>query len=669
MTKAGRQTGRDATLPTPPLGHAPRRTVILLIVLALIALVWPLSRWLLTHSVAPPPATDDIQERLRYFRTRVKNDPSDTSAYVELGRLAESAGYYMAGLEQLQIARALGASDAQTARLMGRCMMRLGRTDEGRAELERAVRAQPDNVDAALDIAVVYYEAGRSEDALRTLRFYRAHHPLTSGAPVAAQREPTEKLMNAFTQVGDVETGAELAKRVIALAPNEPNGYAVAGRNLLAQKRPAEAAELLARAVKLAPDNATVHYLYGMALARLPGKRPEALVQWQAAVAKEDHALAYGEIGGEYARQKDWRRAAIAYLHMGQIEKEDPRPYLLSAAAWQEEGDSERSLYCRAKATLLQGNGPAAVQQFKVLAQSADPDRRQRGIDGCVEAYRLLPRMRNEELGFLMQARFTSAAEKAMRIADVYGELKNFGKRKAYLEKALQLDPSLAGHVHHELGKIEETNGFREEAEAEYKLSIAARAQDASCHRSLCLLYLDTRDKDDRVRLAVREAEQVVRLSPGEASDQYQLGVAYAAAKDYLAAVKVLQHAIDLQPGYGPPYLDLGQIAQRLGNRERANELFQLYRKYQAYDLQKQTLTTRARTDNKNAGAQIALADFCLRAHDYTQAAFFYTRAVRLKPQDRLYRAKLGKAYTLLGRPDEQQEESPTEGTSGSLHP
>lgn len=628
----------------------------LLSLLALLVAAGPVSRVYNARSrPAQPSASATDAVRLRYYSARVHTDPSDVAAYIELGRLKERNGYYMAALDQLHIARALGAPDGQTARLIGRCELRLGRTEVGQSELEKAVRAQPDGVDAALDIAAAYFEVGRNKDARQTLNFYLLHHSQLLRSPSPQQREPVEKLMNAFTQVGDTRTGTLLAEQVVRLAPGEPDGYAVIGRNLLDLDRPEKAIEPLKQAAVLAPENASVHYLYGLALARIPGKRSEALAEWQKSVEKEDHSLAFGEIGHEYSLQKDWRRAAVAYLRQAQIEKENPRPYQLASEMCSRAHQTEWAELCRAKAALLQGSYPVALAGYRRLAGHADPVWRQRGIDGCIDAYRQMPQRKQEYLNFVLKAAFPQPSDQAIRVADAYGEVHEFDKRKEYLHRSLQLDPSLDGHVHHELGKIAENAGLRDEAEREYQQAVAAQPKEKEYHRSLSKIYLDRRDMGDRLRLAVREAEEVVKLSAGEARDYHRLGVAYTASKDYPGAVTALQHAIDLQPGYGPAYLDLAQLSQRMGNRERSTELFQLYRNFQTFDLQKQTLLTRARANRKDASAQAGLADFYVRARDFAQAAAYYERAVRLSPANGLYREELARTYSLLGRTDDQQ--------------
>jgi len=645
-----------------------RRLFIYLIVLALALAVLPLSRYYMARSTPPPPPTAETSTLLRYYRTRIKTDPSDVPSYLQLGRLEEHIDYYNSSLEHLQIARALGAPDSKTARLMGRCWLRLSRVEEGQSELEKAVRAQPDDVDAALEIAGYYFEAGRTSDALKILKFYLSHHPKLITDPSKNRREAVEKLMNAFVQVGDLKTGTDLAEKLIQLAPDEPNGYAVAGRCLLEEKRWSEAAERLAKSAALAPKMGSVHYYYGIALSHLPNQRRQALVEWEQAVASEDLAPAYIEIGREYARKKDWRRAAIAYLRAATIFKDDPDAYQLASILWQRAGRKELAHLCLARAALLSGDAQTALRESKSLVNSLDATWQQRGIDGCVEAYRLLPQKKAEHLQFLLNAKFLDQSDRAIRISDAYGELKNYDKRKEYLQRALRLNPLLAGHVHMELGKLAENAGHPDEAEIEYSQSIAADPQDPAVHRLLRNLYLNRRDMGDRLHRAIAEGEKVISLRPGEAADYHQLGVAYEAAGDYPHAVQALQHAIDLQPGYGPPYLALGQVSLHLGNRERGEELLRLYRKFQAFDLEKQTLTTQARVHRKNAAAQAALGSFYVRAQDFSRAATMFNLAARLAPNNREYSSRRDQIYSKLGRLDTpQQETQPDKALEGAL--
>jgi tetratricopeptide (TPR) repeat protein len=100
---------------------------------------------------------------------------------------------------------------------------------------------------------------------------------------------------------------------------------------------------------------------------------------------------------------------------------------------------------------------------------------------------------------------------------------------------------------------IAETRGARDEAERHYEQAAAAAPDQARYRATLARIYLDRRSQGDRLDRAVREARRTVELDPDDAEAYYQLGLAYVAAAKLPQAARALEHAMDLQPGFGPP--------------------------------------------------------------------------------------------------------------------
>ena len=118
----------------------------------------------------------------------------------------------------------------------------------------------------------------------------------------------------------------------------------------LARRNWAEADRHLRRAVDLAPENADLRYLHGVALKRIPGRIEEALKEWQKAAEIGSLAGAYHELGQEYEKRKDWRRAAIGALRAASLTETDPALYDHAARMCAKNDQSEMSVLCRARA-------------------------------------------------------------------------------------------------------------------------------------------------------------------------------------------------------------------------------------------------------------------------------------------------------------------------------
>lgn len=636
----------------------PRRVLVLLGLLAAVIALLPISRRVLLHPTPPPPPPSaGTEAQARYLLARIKAYPDDAAAYFGLAQIDEQHGYYMKALDRLDAARALGLPEDRTALLRGRCLLQLARHEEARVELEKAARAHPNNVDAAVSLAMLYRTLEREKDAARVLRFFVRHHPSLLTPSTPAPPEALEKLAVAFADVNEPTMALALARQVIRKAPGAPGGHVVAGKSLLVLNRPQEALVPLQRAVELAPNVAPLRYLYGTALSLVPGQRDGALKQWQRTIALDNRfGKAYFQLGQEYARRGDWRRAATGYMLASERGAHGAEALRRAAEMYARLKYSAAATLYGARAAAASGDNEAALRKYLTLARNPDPAWRRQGIDGAAEIYHKLRQYRLY-IAFVQKMATGGTVEDLMRVADAYGDLKEFGKRAFYLKKALAKDPTVAAHVHHELGVTAEVRGAHDEAERLYEQAAAEAPGEARHHSTLARIYLTRQNQKDRLSRAIQAARRAVELSPQEGEAYHQLGVAYKAAGNLPQAVQTLQHAIDLQPGYGPSYLQLGQVYKQLGDRTRADEMLKLYRKYEAFDLEKQRLSTQAKTRRDDPAAAIMLAEFFVRARDYLNASIYYERVMRLTPGDAASRRRLAYLYRILDRNEDAQEQ------------
>ncbi len=120
------------------------------------------------------------------------------------------------------------------------------------------------------------------------------------------------------------------------------------------------------------------------------------------------------------------------------------------------------------------------------------------------------------------------------------------------------------------------------------------------------------------------------------------------AKEDWTRAARNLEHALDLLPGDGATYQELGRVYAHLGDKAGSEQMFALYRKYVDYDLKRQTLLTRSRAARKDPAAQIAVGQFMEQAGDYSGAITYYRLAQTLRPGDGALQAKMRHLETAL---------------------
>jgi len=632
------------------------RTGALVALLIGLAIAWPISRRLLLRPApAPLPASADDAARIRYDLAEVQAHPADGAAYQDLGSAYGRQGYYMAALKSFALAQAMGISEEKLAHDEGRCLLNLGRDDEARSILATAARYEPDSAEVVLDQAVVEEDQNREREAGRLLQEFVQRHPDLAQRPASGQQNELRGLAIALGNANRPDLALPLAQQLIRLAPQDAAGYTIAGKDLLTLHRPQEALLPLQTAVRLAPDVPELHHLYAAALTQTGGHPDEALTEWQRTVAlKPDDGEAFYQIGMEYRRRHSWRRAATGLMQAMQLGSHGARTAALAAEMWERAGGRTETIFCRSQAEQLSGDSKAALQDYLKLSQDRDTRWRDIGINGAADIYHAMHRYR-EYLALIKQAAASGRAEDIMRLADAYGYLTDWGNRVLWLRKALARDPKMAAHIHHELGTIAESQGSRDEAEREYEQSVALAPKNAPYCVQLSQLYMERASLDDRAKRALQMAERAVQIDPQSADAYYQLALTCVATGQLKPAITAFQHAIDLQPGYGPSYRELGQTYIRLGDTAQGKMMLALYRKYEAFDLEKQQLTTRAKAHPADAASQMALGDFYVRARDFSHATQLYERAVKLAPDSRVAHAHLARLYRALGRDDDAE--------------
>ncbi len=639
-----------ASFPAKKTSHLP----LLLTGLALVSLAYPVSRFLFVRTPSDPASNAPELVKMAHYARRIEENPADRAAYLSLGKLEEANGYFFLALKHLYAARVLGASDQETAPPIGRSLNHLGRADEAKPELEKAAAAFPDSAEAAANLAGLYDEDGQPQKASQILRHFLEQHPALLNAAAPAQENEVERLTFCFAQIGDDEMTLKTAGHLITLAPDKPVGYALAGKAALALNRPQKAADLLKKAVQLAPREAATHYNYGVALALL-GDHDTALHEWQQTIMLNRGALeAYYRLTEEYTRRKQYAEAAFAASHAAVTARNNPQICELAASFLEKAGNHVEADYWKATAAGLKQDFAASLRlSQKVLASSSDPAWKKRALAGIAEAYRGMKR--NEDyLKTIRQIAVTDSVNDDLLMATAYDRTNNTRPQIEFLKKALKKDPSLAPMIHAQLAEVAKLRGDRDDAEREMLAALAIRPNDTSVLRALGNLYFERRNEGDRLNRAIEVYEKAAHLNPQEALEFQHLGLAYAAAENWRRAAHNLEHSIDLQPGHGPSYKELGRVYEKMGDKSSGEQMIALYKKYVAFDMERQTLFTRARNNKTDPLPLIELGDFQFRAGDLTQAADLYERAYKLKPKDAPLRDKLYRTYGRLGRTDAQ---------------
>lgn len=622
-----------------------RRIHLLLGALIAGAVALPVSRIWLTGTPPPPPATAAFDVKRRYWSERVKKDPSDVPAYVALGELEEREGYYLSARRRLLAARALGAPDSRVSPPLGRALSHLAREEEAQVELEKAARLFPDALEPALNLAGFFVDArqsGRARDLLRD--WVRAH-------PDFADRDGLERLALALLSCGD-ETGADrMASKLVEIAPQDPGALSLAARCAFDAGDAPRAQRHLEALLPDAPDPAAAQYLYGLILQRQK-KHDAALKAWQTANQLNPAAPdLYEKIGQEYARRGDWKRAAFALDRVASVDQGYPAA-VRAARACEKAGRAADAAYWDAVAMGLRGEFAKALELSRAAARTSDPERRRRADTARAEALRGLKRTA-EYVRTIEEITRAGTADDLLLRAYAYYQAEtqqSLVQRLECLRQAAALAPERRAAISLQIAEQLRRTGRRDEAEKEMEAALAVAPDDPELVRTLGGFYLDRADRGERLAKATTLSEKAVRLTPDDEQAWLQLGQCHAARGDLARAAACLEHVVDLEPGFGPGYLELARVYARIGDRDGNKEMMRLYARYVAFQQKHETLQTRARSPKASIADIAAFADLLLGAGDFEGATAEYQRIMARTPKDPKVRRTLRQLYLRTGR-------------------
>jgi tetratricopeptide (TPR) repeat protein len=145
--------------------------------------------------------------------------------------------------------------------------------------------------------------------------------------------------------------------------------------------------------------------------------------------------------------------------------------------------------------------------------------------------------------------------------------------------EALHLEPKLSG-VHFELAELlktlPSTPENQAETKAEYKLALEQNPLDEKAHLRLAAIAEQSGDQKTALELYTR----AVALQPDDAEACYDLGNLFVAMNEPEKAVKLLEHAAQMDPTNATIHFRLGTVYRRLGRDADAQREIEQYRKY-----------------------------------------------------------------------------------------
>ncbi len=428
-----------------------------------------------------------------------------------------------------------------------------------RAELERALKANPGLADAYLNLGMVEYHLGDTAKAIPHL------HRATELLPESF--EAHYGLALAYLRARNTGEGIRELERARQINPRHPDAAYNLGIVLLGQGKAEEAARLFSETRQLKPDRPDVSFY--VVYAALENRRFE-----EAEREANERAKVFG---------KDFQwRSGVGRLFLEHGRARDALPHLEEAVSLQPDSTEMRRLlaaarielhnpagalealqnpqtaedhYLRASALYLLRKYPEAQReaqqalqaeprQAKYLLLAAQLAQRagkhQDALDLLAQAVAAAPEWPepyySQGVSYYLQRRYEDARQSLRRAMDldpqssralfVYAAtLVNQGKNKegeGYIQRALALDPSNARFRYH-LGALLLRDNRPAEAQEAFEEAVRLKSDFAPPHYQLGKLLV----RENHPGPAVDELETAIGLQPDLAQAYYQLSRAY----------------------------------------------------------------------------------------------------------------------------------------------
>lgn len=608
--------------------------VVLAVALNIGVTLWlqsrPAARAPLSPVFAAPAALADLQ-------AAAVDLPRDAEIRLELGKAYLQYGHTLSAIDELQAALRLGGPEAPIRRSLSAALAAVDRYEEALNELRLVKRLEPDALDLPLQEAAHRMSLGDNAGAVRVLdaipRGGDGYPTLEyRDGPVAAM----ERLAGAYGELQVLDKSLALARRVLKDHPERPVGHLVAGRALLEQGKAQEAIpELLAAQKALGPaPELQLLLVRAWKLAGSLENEQDVLVALEG-LQKRGAASGqvYLDLGVIYERRHQWERAGDAFRHAYESKVD---PLVALEHAWKNFAKAERredAIYLEGLLYETRGDYERALTQYRKLTQ----------IHSCCHSgFMHIARIQVKEGRAQEALRTLRRAEKIpgappklyVELAKVYGKLKQPDNEQAMWREVIKRDPQNADLGYQHLGVLADLAGKIDEAEAHYRKCVELQPTADLYWFKLGKLLLQRRTEGSRLQDGIAALEQAVKLAPLEPDSFLELAAAYRYAGRNNEALWAARHAVDLDPGDGRGYQQVGELLLAQGRREEGQQALALYRRFRQYYQAWETLRARVRRSPADVGAKRRLAQFYERSGSLVNAVNTYAEILQTTPSD-----------------------------------
>ena len=369
----------------------------------------------------------------------------------------------------------------------------------------------------------------------------------------------------------DDKLAIELFEKFVVAKPNAPSAYFELYKLYNNSRQKDKAEELVKKAISLDGANKWYKREYASLLGER-GAYDEAAKIMAALVEVDPSDQEYPLLTAEYYERAKKLEIAIVYLDKALVRNgSDPEILMRKVQLYLELNDVGNA--AETVKTLI-GKDPKNGKYYKVLGEIYDNNKQsEKAAEIYQRALKLIPEDPSVQLGnaehylkigdtvtyksFVKKAITNKEFEPELQLKLLDAYLQNLPNDSVAKNEGMPIITMLVEQHPNDAdilafyGDFLESDNQQEKAIAEYKLSLSINSSKFNIWMKLLQNFTDKKDADSLIKYS----EKAIRAFPNQALANYYNGVGHFNKKEYPAAIKSINRAIDLQPDSKPEFL------------------------------------------------------------------------------------------------------------------
>ena len=472
---------------------------------------------------------DRLSDAERELRRATDIDPGHADALFNLGAVLDQRGADEEAVPYLRKAATLQPRNPDFRYRLAKVLMRVGQSDDGRAELARFQRLRElDQLESRVSVLMRQAEESmRAGDPGAARDLY--HLVVRQDAGNA---EAHANLGVAYEQLGRGELAEAMFRKALELRPDHAEAHLNLGLKQAEKGLFPDALQRIGEAVRLAPDHVAARKAMAMVLTRL--KRPlEAVPHFERIVSEDPQsAEARLDLGIALAEAGDQRRALDEFNEAARLAPRAFRPHYNRARALNDLGRTQEARQALETAIELNARFAPSLQLLGTIERSAG--NMPRAVEFLRRAAELDSRNPIVHYDLGLAASQAGRPEVAIR----------------HWEAVLSLDPKHKEAMYNLAQALHAVDPDRASKYRERFAALKAEEQDTDRAGTLWNFALAEADKErwDRAFELFEQALAACGSCPARGLIHKNFGLVYGHSGDYASASAELLKALDLLP-------------------------------------------------------------------------------------------------------------------------